>query len=61
MNAGSTPTLLTVKEAAEVLRISERSVYNLISAGTLKSLKIAGRRRVPSTVIDELVAKAIAS
>lgn len=38
--------LLTVVEAGQLLSLSRMSVYRLIQAGTLRSVKIGGARRV---------------
>lgn len=42
-----TKLLLTVPEAAEALGISRSKLYQLISAGTVRSVRIHGSRRVP--------------
>ena len=39
--------LLTVPEAAEALGISRSKLYQLISAGIVRSVRIDGSRRVP--------------
>jgi excisionase family DNA binding protein len=39
--------LLTVEEAARVLRLGRTTVYNLIRAGDLDSVRIGRARRVP--------------
>jgi excisionase family DNA binding protein len=39
------PELLTVREAAEYLRISEQMVYRLIEAGTLPASKLFPNRK----------------
>ncbi len=38
------PALLTVAEAAELCRVTERSIYRHIAAGTLPSRKLAAGR-----------------
>ena len=35
--------------------ISRKSIYDLIEAGALRTVMIAGRRLVPDTAIDELL------
>lgn len=40
------PLLLTVKEAAWILQISRTTVYELIYAGVLASVKIGTCRRI---------------
>lgn len=42
-----TKLLLTVPEAAEALGISRSKLYQLLSAGTIRSIRIDGSRRVP--------------
>jgi excisionase family DNA binding protein len=45
------PLVITIKQAATMLQVTEKSVRNFIEAGHLKSVKIAGARRIP---LDEL-------
>lgn len=40
--------LLTTKQTAEALQVSERTVVNLIASGQLPSVKVGGARRVSS-------------
>jgi excisionase family DNA binding protein len=42
-----TKLLLTVPEAAEALGISRSKLYQLLSAGAIRSIRIDGSRRVP--------------
>lgn len=54
--------LLTIREAADELRISENSVYRLISIGMLPSTNIAatGRRartRIPRRALEQYIAE----
>jgi excisionase family DNA binding protein len=57
-----TKLLLTVPEAAEVLGISRSKLYQLIAAGTVRSIRIDGSRRVPveslTTYIHQLMEEA---
>lgn len=39
--------LLTIDEAAELLRIGRTSLYALIAEGSILTVKIRGARRVP--------------
>jgi len=41
-----TPEYLTVNEASDMLRLTERSVRRLINAGTIEAFKIGGRVRI---------------
>lgn len=44
--------LLRVEDVADLLAIGRTSVYTLIKAGELASVKIGGSRRVPSTAVQ---------
>jgi excisionase family DNA binding protein len=48
-------TLLTIPETGALLRLSRDSVYDLIHAGTLKSVLIKGRMRVRLTDLNRYV------
>jgi excisionase family DNA binding protein len=47
--------LFTVVEAAEALRLSERSVYRLLSAGELHPVRIGGRTFITEAELRRLV------
>ena len=47
--------LLTVQEAADRLRISRWSVYNLIRAKQLRTIKIGRRRLVTPAALAEYI------
>lgn len=47
--------LLTVEEAADWLRVSRWSVYNLIRGGQLRTIKIGRRRLVTRVALAECV------
>ncbi|WP_017595777.1 helix-turn-helix domain-containing protein [Nocardiopsis potens] len=49
----TTSLLLTVDEAAEHLRVSRWTVYNLIRSRTLRTVKIGRRRLVPVAALPE--------
>ena len=49
----SEPAVLTVDEAAERLRVSRWTVYNLIRSNQLRTVKIGRRRLVPVSSIAE--------
>lgn len=40
---------LTVKETAEILRVSTKLVYKMIHDGTIPSVKIGRENRIPKT------------
>ena len=46
--------LLTIREVAEILRVSERSVNRYIEAGKLKASKI-GQWRIKQSDLDEFL------
>lgn len=45
--------VLTVDEAAERLRVSRWTVYNLIRSNQLRTIKIGRRRLVPADALTE--------
>lgn len=48
--------LYNVEEAAEALRLSRWTLYELIRSGRLRSVKQGHRRLVPVAALDEYVA-----
>ena len=50
------PLLLSVEEAAEVLRLGRSTLYELIASGEIPSLTIGRSRRVPLAALKEWVA-----
>lgn len=48
--------LLTIREAADALRISRSSVYRLFEAGQLAWVQIGSSRRVSSAEIEQFIA-----
>jgi excisionase family DNA binding protein len=47
---------LRVNEAAALYGISRSTIYVLMARGTLRTVKIAGRRLVPKDAIEALIA-----
>ncbi|NOX54291.1 MAG: helix-turn-helix domain-containing protein [Planctomycetes bacterium] len=48
-------SLLTPREAAEILRLSERHVRRLVAAGTLKAIKLSDRKTlIPRPEVERL-------
>jgi excisionase family DNA binding protein len=45
----------SVREAAEALGMAKQSVQNLINDGTLRSVKLGGRRVIPASALAELL------
>lgn len=52
---GESPAVLSVEEAARVLRIGRQAAYAAVRIGTLRSIKIGRRILVPRSAIDELL------
>jgi len=48
--------LLTIKDVAERLRVSTKSVYRLINEGSLIPIKIRRNTRINEEVLNEYVA-----
>ncbi len=51
--------LMTVREAAEFLRLSRSSVYALMDHGELAFVKLGRSRRIPRRAIVELAASGL--
>jgi excisionase family DNA binding protein len=47
---------MSIYEVAEVLRISERGVYRLMSGGDLRSLKVGGRTLIEPDELRRFIA-----
>ena len=51
------PLLLTVEDAARLLAVGRTAVYQLISNGSLASVRIGGSRRISLAALEEFVAR----
>ncbi len=51
------PLLLTVDEAARLLRMSRSFVYNLVMNGEIASIKLGRSRRVPAAELERFVSE----
>lgn len=49
------PVTFSIKETAELLGVSPRTVQRQITDGSIQSLKIGARRLVPRTELDRLL------
>ena len=49
--------LLKVEEAAQLLSLSRKTLYDLMRRGELASLKIGGSRRIPLSALHTLIAR----
>src|SRR5690606_7045259 len=47
------PAVMTTKELAEYLRLSERSVYRLLERGEIPAVKVGGQWRFRKSAVDE--------
>ena len=54
---GSQPENLDMREAAEWLRVSERTVADLVAAGTLPSFRVGRQIRISLTSLREWARK----
>lgn len=53
-----TPRVATVRETADLLRLGRTRIYELLNDGTLKSVKLGGKRLVLRASIDAIFADA---
>ncbi|HEY1973130.1 MAG TPA: helix-turn-helix domain-containing protein [Pseudonocardia sp.] len=51
------PRLLTVAEMAALLRVSTMTIYRLINAGELRTIRIGRSIRIPNDVANEYLAQ----
>lgn len=49
------PLLYTVEESAERANVSRTTMYNLIRAGEIRSIKVRRTRRIPRTELDAYI------
>jgi excisionase family DNA binding protein len=49
------PVVYRVEEAAMALRLSRRTIYELIRSGRLRTVKVGTRRLVPVVALSEYV------
>lgn len=49
------PTLLTVREVADLLRVHQRTAYRLIISGSIKAIKIGSQWRVTEPALMEFI------
>jgi excisionase family DNA binding protein len=56
-DAPASKLLLKVEEAAHLLSLSRKTIYDLMSRGELASLKIGGSRRIPLTALHAFIAR----
>lgn len=47
--------LLLIKEVAEILRVSTRSVFRYIKDGDLKSIKLSGKTLIRKSELDKFI------
>jgi len=48
-------TVYTVSEAAEILRVSSKTIYRLISDGTIECVRVRGSIRITRRALDEFL------
>jgi len=47
--------MLTVAEVAEILRVSERTIYNLLEAGDLRGVRVGRSWRMQKEALEEFI------
>lgn len=51
--------LLTVAEAADLLGLGRSKAYQLVMRGDLPSIQIGRARRVPTSALDDFIARCV--
>jgi excisionase family DNA binding protein len=46
--------MLTVREAADILRVNPKTIYALVAAGKLGSVRVGRVIRIPRIALDQL-------
>jgi excisionase family DNA binding protein len=49
----SKPEFLTVAEVAATLRVSDMTIYRLITGGEIRALKVGRSYRIPAEALDQ--------
>ena len=50
-----TDQIITVKEVADYLKVNERTVYRMATAGTIPAFKVGGSWRFKQSAIEEWI------
>lgn len=50
------PTFCTIKQAASILLVTDRTLHNWIRAGKIRSIRVGGSRRIPVAELERLAA-----
>jgi excisionase family DNA binding protein len=53
------PVLLTIAEASDFLRVSRHTIYRLLNARTIPSVRILSRRLVPLDALEDFIAREV--
>lgn len=56
--APAPPTVLTVDEAADRLKVSRSLIYSQLRAGGLRSVRLGRRRLIPAAEVDRIISEA---
>lgn len=51
--------LVRPEEGAEILSVSRSRLYELMAAGTIRSIKVRGSRRIPMQELERFVAEEV--
>jgi excisionase family DNA binding protein len=55
---GDTPPLLTYKQAAKLLQVSDRTVFTLVKTGQLKAVRFGHTVRIDRRDLDDFIQQA---
>ena len=53
------PILLTITEASDYLRVSRHTIYRLLNARKIPSVRILSRRLVPLNALEDFIAREV--
>jgi len=49
------PVVYTIREVADILKVSVRTVQRMIRRGDIRAVKIGGSVRIPKEALDEVL------
>jgi len=55
--ASAPPLLYSILEASHLLGVSRTTLFSLLKAGTVRSVRLGKRRLIPASALEELVAR----
>ena len=55
MNLSNKPSLYTIVEVAQILRVSKMTVYRMVHSGDLPAIRVGKSYRVPASAVEGIL------